>query len=61
MEIKVIKRKFRKAYYSPELLNSIINHFLTPQNKDPLIIPSSLFEKSKPLVNINMGIKFDYT
>ena len=54
MEIKVIKRKFRNADYPPKFLNSVINRFFTPKNKDSFIIPPDPFEESKPFILVEI-------
>ena len=54
MEIKVIKRKFGNADYSPKFLNSVIHQFFTRKNNDSFIIPPDLFEESKPFILVEI-------
>ena len=54
MEIKVIKHKFRNAYYPSTFLNKIIHHFFTRKNNGSCIIPPDLFEESKPFILVEI-------
>ena len=54
MEIKVIKHKFRNAYYPSTFLNKVIHQFFTRKNNDSCIIPPDLFEESKPFILVEI-------
>ena len=54
MEIKVIKHKFRNAFYPSTFLNKVIHQFFTRKNEGSGIIPPDLFEESKPFILVEI-------